>query len=213
MSNAVEYLGNIDITEEVHFSEVAPSGKTRRGLVLYDKNPFIGEAVANTKTGVKHLTAKGGNRMMVIAEKTGEYIAPAGFYQSEEVDKSKFIKLFINGVRAFKDLTNAGTRVFEVLYGEMQEKINSDKVYLSYSAIDPSSMSQATFTRGMRELIDKRFIAPMASTSWYYVNPDFVWNGDRLSFVKEYRKASSKPVKDQTAREKLEAEGQKRLIE
>lgn len=208
MSNVVEHSENINITENLP----APSGKTRRGLVLYDKNPFISDAVANTKTGVKRVSGKGGERMMVIAEGTGEYIGPAGFYQAEEVDKSKFIKLFVNGVKAFKDLSNAGTRVFELLYNEMQEKINSDKVYLSYSGLDASVMSQATFTRGMRELIDKRFIAPMSSVSWYYVNPDFVWNGDRLSFVKSYRMASSKP-KDQAARENLEAQGQSRLIQ
>jgi hypothetical protein len=23
-------------------------------------------------------------------------------------------------------------------------------------------------------------------TGWYWINPDFVWNGDRLAFVKEY---------------------------
>ena len=52
--------------------------------------------------------------------------------------------------RAFKDLTNAGTRVFEVLYLEVQKAIGQDRVYLSFTTLDPSvkNLSQATFTRG-----------------------------------------------------------------
>lgn len=72
------------------------------------------------KTKTKRLTNKRGD-MMVVGE-TGEIIAPvAGFWQAQEVDAAKFVKLYVNGVRAFKELTNAGTRVFEVLYLEVQK--------------------------------------------------------------------------------------------
>jgi hypothetical protein len=40
----------------------------------------------------------------------------------------------------------------------------------------------------MRELIDKGFVAPTEAVAWYWLNPDFMWNGDRLAFVREYRK-------------------------
>ena len=35
----------------------------------------------------------------------------------------------------------------------------------------------------MRELIDKGFVAPTEAVAWYWLNPDFMWNGDRLAFV------------------------------
>jgi hypothetical protein len=54
-------------------------------------------------------------------------------------------------------------------------------------------MSEATYTRGMRELTEKGFIAATPSQGMFWLNPSFVWNGDRLAFVKEYRKASGKP--------------------
>ena len=57
----------------------------------------------------------------------------AGFWQSQEVDSAKFVKLFVNGVKAFRELTNAGARVFEALYMEMQTNIGRDRVYLSAS--------------------------------------------------------------------------------
>ena len=141
------------------------------------------------KPKTKRITNKRGD-LMVVGE-TGEIVAPiAGFWQAEEVDSIKFVKLYVNGVRAFKDLTNAGTRVFEVLYLEVQKAIGQDRVYLSFTTLDPSvkNLSQATFTRGMRELIDKGFVAPTEAVAWYWLNPDYLWNGDRLAFVREFRR-------------------------
>jgi hypothetical protein len=46
--------------------------------------------------------------------------------------------------------------------------------------------------RGMRELIEKGFIAESVTQSKYFINPDYLWNGDRLGFVKEYRKKEVK---------------------
>jgi hypothetical protein len=163
-----------------------PEQKKRRGLTVYPNNPFVVGGMVKTKT--KRLTNKRGD-MMVVGE-TGEIIAPvAGFWQAQEVDAAKFVKLYVNGVRAFKELTNAGTRVFEVLYLEVQKHIGQDRVYLSFTTLDESvKLSQATFTRGMRELIDKGFVAPTDAIAWYWLNPDFMWNGDRLAFVREYRK-------------------------
>lgn len=173
--------------------------KTRRGVALYEKNPFVGGAVANTKQGVKRISNKDGNRMMVVSESTGEVMAPAGFWQAQEVDKTQFVKLYVNGVKAFRDLTGAGTKVFELLYLEVQKQVGKDRAYLSFNAIeqDVTPMSEATYARGMRELIEKKFIAPSTLQGWFFINPDYMWNGDRLAFVKEYRKAPSRPKAEQ----------------
>lgn len=162
--------------------------KTRRGVVLYETNPFLGVALVNTKQGIKRISSKDGNKMMVISD-TGEVVAPAGFWQAQDVDKTQFVKLYINGVKAFKDLTGAGTKVFELLYIEVQKQTGKDKVYLSFNAIDQevTPMSEATYSRGMRELISKKFIAPTVLQGWFFINLDYMWNGDRLAFVKEYR--------------------------
>ena len=186
--------------------------KSKRGLVKYDHNPFVGGAMANTKQGVKRISNKDGNRMMVISETTGEIMAPAGFWQAQEVDKTQFVKLYVNGVKAFKELTGAGTKVFEVLYLKVQESIGKDFLYLSFFEIDQqlTPMSKATFMKGMKELILKGFLAESMVQNKYYLNPDYMWNGDRLAFVKEFRIKGSQS--DQSKRDALEAAGQQRLI-
>lgn len=170
-----------------------PPNKSKRGLIKYDHNPFVQNALTNTKQGAKRITNKAGNQMMVVNEGTGEIVAPAGFWQYQEVDQTQFVKLYVNGVKAFKDLTNAGAKVFAVLYLKVQENIGKDFLYLSFVEVNQAEapMSKATFMRGMRELIEKGFIAESVAQNRYYLNPDYIWNGDRLAFVKEYRKVQT----------------------
>ena len=160
--------------------------ETRRGVVLHVENPFMANTSVCTKA--KRVTNKRGDMMLLSND--GEVVSNvAGFWTTEEVDSTKFLKLFVNGVRALAELSNPGTRVFELLYCEMQNNVGKDQVYLSFTAIEQTStMSRATFKRGMAELIDKKFIAAMPAVGWYWVNPDYMWNGDRLAFVKAYIK-------------------------
>jgi len=182
--------------------------KTRRGVSLYVKNPFMLDVTTKTR----RITNKRGD-MVLVSGDTGEVQGKvAGFWESEEVDSTKFVKLFVRGVKALKELTGAGTKVFEVLYLKVQENIGKDQIFMAFAAVDQAltPMSEATYNRGMRELIEKEFIAATPMQGMYWLNPSFVWNGDRLAFVKEYRKASSKP-KDVALRDELEANGQQRL--
>lgn len=167
----------------------APEGKSKRGLVKHKENPFLAVASDATRTKIKRMPSASGERMMVISGETGEVMAPAGFWEGHEVDKAQFIKLYVNGVKAFKDLKGAGTKVFELLYNEMQKNIGKDQIMLVYADIDQSvtPISEATFYRGTRELIDKQFIAETVVSGRYFINPDYMWNGDRLAFVKTYR--------------------------
>ena len=65
---------------------------------------------------------------MLVNSNTGEIQTQiAGFWEAEEVDSTKFVKLFVRGVKALKELTGAGTKVFEVLYLRVQENIGKTK--------------------------------------------------------------------------------------
>lgn len=164
--------------------------KTRRGLTLFEANPFM----PDVKTKTRRIVNKRGD-MTMINNETGEISANiAGFWEAQEVDSTKFVKLFIQGVKALKELSGAGTKVFEFLYLRVQEEIGQERVNLSFTLVDQDAtpISQATFTRGMKELIEKEFIAPTPAVGLYWINPSFIWNGDRLAFVREYRRASNK---------------------
>jgi hypothetical protein len=168
----------------------AQNPTTRRGVQLHYTNPFMMEIITRTR----RITNTRGD-MMLINKDTGEIQTNiAGFWEAEEVDSTKFVKLFIQGVKALKELTGAGTKVFEVLYMRIQENIGKDQVFMSFGFVDQiiTPMSHATYKRGMREIIEKGFIAGTTNQGWYWLNPSFVWNGDRLAFVKQYYLAKTK---------------------
>ena len=171
--------------------------KSRRGLTKYRENPFIMIASDNTKGGVRRITGKTDDRLMVVSEETGEKVGGAGFFQYQEVDKTQFIKLYINGVKALTELTSAGTKVFEVLYRTVQQNKDNDKVFLAFDLVEQDivKIARTTFFKGMRELIKKNFIAETTVANLYYINPDYLFKGDRLSFVKTFIQTKTEEIK------------------
>lgn len=165
-----------------------PTNISRRGMEKHTTNPFLAEVSDATHTRVKKVTSTNGE-MMMVSRDSGEVISGAGFWHTQLVDKTQFVKLYINGVKAFSGLSSAGTRVFELMYREIQANIGKDKIYMSFQAIDQAKdkISEATYYRGMKELVEKKFLAETTIQGFYFVNPDHMWNGDRLAFVKEYR--------------------------
>ena len=192
--------------------------KSRRGAIRHASNPFTVDAVNNTRQGTKKLSNKAGDKFMIVSEH-GEIIANSGFHEVVEVDKTQFVKLYLNGVKAFKGLKNAGSKVFELMYRAVQDSPGSDSIYLHFMTIDQAitPFSRATFDRGMTELLEKGFIAESIEPGKYFLNIDYLFNGNRLAFVKEYRlidkSAQSKSITklDESERVELERNGQQRL--
>lgn len=188
---------------------------SRRGFVKYETNPFLAGASLNTNEGTKRRTlrSKDGSQLMITSP-SGEVVAPAGFWSTQEVDRTQFVKLYINGVKAFAGLSGAGAQVFGLVYAELQKAPGKDVIYLNYLDIDQSisTISRATFMRGIKEILIKKFLAETMVSGRYFVNPDFIFNGDRLAVVKEYR-VRRDTASDQVWREKLESKGQQRLDE
>jgi hypothetical protein len=161
---------------------------SRRGFKKYAQNPSLSVAADNTKSGVKRITNKEGSKCMIVSEH-GEVIAPAGFYEIMEVDKTQFVKLYINGVKAFQGLSSAGARVFELIYDSVQEKPGVDKFYIHFMNVNQEQfpLSERTFHRGLTELLAKEFIFESTLPNLYFLNINYLFNGNRLAFIKEYR--------------------------
>lgn len=171
------------------------AAKSRRGATRYRSNPFLPDAAVNTKQGTKRLSNKAGDKFMIVSEH-GEIVANSGFHEIVEVDKTQFVKLYINGVKAFQGLKAAGAKVFELIYRAAQDAPGTDRIYLHFMTIEQeiTPISRATFDRGMTELIERGFIAESVEPGMYYLNIDYMFNGNRLAFIKEYRIKDSAPA-------------------
>jgi hypothetical protein len=163
--------------------------KSRRGFKIYEQNPSVTKAYDSTKIGTRKVCNRTNKNNAFIISNEGEYLAPAQFYDFYQVDKSQFIKLYVQGIKALQGLSSSGTKVFELLYYKMQENIGKDLVCLHFNSIDQDKIAiqERTLHRGITELLKKEFIFESNLPSHYFININYMFNGDRLAFVKEYQ--------------------------
>jgi hypothetical protein len=179
-------------------------------------SPVINPLAEPQKIVTKRRYVKSGRGADLVDPSTGEVHAVATIHQVEDRDDAEFVKVFAAGIKAAYELGKTAGRVFQVVLEQYErEPMNkgfADSVYLAWFDGGLSGqkigMSEATFNRGMRELVDKGFIYPR-SPSLYWTNPNLFFKGDRVMFVKEYRRRKS--TKDAEDRADLET-GEKMRI-
>ena len=172
------------------------------------ENPLLEPQQVKTKRRL----VKSGRSEDLVNSVTGEITGVAAIHQIEERDDAEFVKVFGAGVAAAYELGKTAQRVFQVVLDQYQRTPMSrgyaDAIELFWfgNGIEGRDvgMSEYTFKRGLRELLDKGFLAPKTPSS-FWVNPALFFKGDRVLFIKEYRRR--KP----TAQDELEARGQQRL--
>jgi hypothetical protein len=160
----------------------------KRGVPVYTANPSIpgNEEISRSRRAQIGNDRKG----IIINDGTGEILGngAAVIYEWEEVDKERFVKLFLAGVKQASGLSKAGLAIFEVVYNLIRENPNSDKVELNFyhASEQIEGINERTYRRGLRELLDKGFLFRSPSEGVFFVNIRYMFNGDRLAFVKAY---------------------------
>ena len=165
----------------------------KQGVPVYSANPSIpneGEIRKNRKGRL------GDERNgMIVDNSTGEILGQGGAitYQWEEVDDTRFVKLFLAGIKQAAGLTKSGLTLFEVIYKYLQARPGEDKVILNYytASEEVDGLTERTYRRGLRELLDKEFLYRSPSDGVFFVNIRYMFNGDRLAFVKGYQRKGS----------------------
>jgi hypothetical protein len=160
----------------------------KRGVPVYNTNPSIPMQEDISRPRRAQIGSE--QRGLIINEGTGEIsgIGGAVVYEWEEVDKERFVKLFLAGVKQAAGLSKAGLAIFEVVYNLIRENPNSDKVELGFyiASEQIEGITERTYQRGLRELLDKEFLFRSPSDGVFFVNIRYMFNGDRLAFVKAY---------------------------
>lgn len=163
----------------------------KKDLPIYSENP----SVLKMRTGQKPKALTKANKAWV-AEDTGEYYDRAGLWEVQEVDDAPFVKLYVGAIRAFNDLTKTGARVLEVVFHEIRQ--NEDTVFLNPNVVKDYGITERVFFKGIKELCKKEVLfISSRGIGWYFINVNFIFNGDRLVIAKEYRrKRSNKKFND-----------------
>lgn len=169
-------------------------GLSNKGLkmntVRYDKNPFL-EGV-NVPVGSKNIRVStlGKESNVLLNQHTGE-VTGTHVVAHKKVDTEQFVKLFTSHIALTFELKAAGIKAFGVLLWAVQNKsIGKDEVDIdkfTHEAFlkdhEGLKLSQPTLWRGIAELERAQIIAKTLKHGRYFINPSFVFNGDRVAFT------------------------------
>jgi hypothetical protein len=108
------------------------SGRLTRTFPVYRTNPSVPSSNA-LPTRSKRFHVPGGKASMIVDNSTGEIkgIGGMGFWWDEEVDSSRFVKLFLDGIKQAAGLSKTGIQVFELVYHQMRANPGSDEIKLN----------------------------------------------------------------------------------
>jgi hypothetical protein len=176
------------MTVERQFAEIPENQlSTMRGFPVYRTNPSVPQA-NSLPTRTKRINVPGGRGSVIVDNCTGELkgIGGLGFWWEEEVDTTRFVKLFLDGIKQTAGLSKTGIQVFELVYHEMRANPGRDEIKLNQYVAKDHNINDRTYQRGVRELLEKEFLYRSPSDGVFFVNIRFMFNGDRLAFVKSY---------------------------
>jgi len=192
-------------------------------LSRYKTNPFLDDMIVPVKGRQVRLSRLGRDENILVNQSTGE-VQGTHVTTFKRVDGEQFVKLFTANIGLTFGLSAAGIKAFGVLLWVVQNRaLSKDEVDLDSLTLEefldvhkntdekPLKLSLATFKRGINEMEKAQIVAKTMRQGRYFINPNFVFNGDRIAFttVIERKKRES----ELTEQEQLEAQVQQRLEE
>ncbi len=119
------------------------------------------------------------------------------------VDSEQYIKLYLDGLKRATELSKAGLAVFELVYHELQRSPNKDTIMLT---IRGTGMSKAIYYNGLRNLLDNEFLFRSPFDGVFFVNVRYLFNGDRIAFLKNNARVNSERLARSLALRGLDGE-------
>lgn len=158
-------------------------------VVRYKTNPFLEDFAIKKKDKMVKVSVLGKENNVLVNNDTGEVVGTHTI-AIKKVDSEQFIKLFTQNIAWAFDLSSAGIKAFTVVAWIVQnEALNKDTIVISaysieeFNARNQKSISLQTFYRGLRELEKNKIIAKHQAQALYFINPNFIFNGDRVVFT------------------------------
>lgn len=166
----------------------------------FKTNPFLEGMIIPVKGKQVRLSKLGREDNVLINQSTGE-VHGTHVTTYKSVDSEQFVKLFTANIAMTFDLQSAGIKALTVVIWTLQNHaLAKDEIALDQIVLDdfleahqdrkpPMSLSIATLKRGINELEKAKIIAKTVRKGWYFINPNFIFNGDRIAFTTVIEKA------------------------
>ena len=164
-----------------------------KDLNRFIENPFIDGMEIQLGSKSVRVSPMGKDENILVNKVTGE-VSGTHIVARKSLDKTKFLKTYADYMAFTFDLTKAGNKALRVVMWAIKEyAVGKDKVdlgkytyqeFLKYyeDTSPPLVLSYSTFTRGLAELEKAKIIAKTMRTGRYFLNPNCMFNGDRIAF-------------------------------
>jgi hypothetical protein len=173
------------MTEERNITDIKPS---RRGFPVYSQNPSVRDVPLRQRE--KTYRIEKDNQLMLVNPSTGEIMGEgtAAFLKREVVDPERFMKVYFSALDHMFELTKTGQRVFKLVWKQVQDNRDNDKVELNPAIAKAAGLkvSDRIFQLGVRELLEKQFLFMSLSDGVYFINMKLLFNGSRVVVATEY---------------------------
>lgn len=160
----------------------------------YVDDPFI-HSVARRINPRNKLGRVSVEQKEVINAKTGEY-ETMKFVEVKQVDPERFVKVYYEGIVKHAELSKTAQKVFKYMYQVIQSSPKKNQIILAYEIANQEpynfDWTKKTFNKGIAELCQKAFIAQTVSSNLYWINPNYIFNGNRIELVKAYQLKKNK---------------------
>lgn len=170
-------------------------------LIRHENNPFTDGMEIKIGNKSVRVSTIGKDDNILVNQVTGE-VTGTHVVARRRVDRTKFVKTFADYMAFTFDLTKAGNKALRVvMWATKQYAVGKDKVdlgkytyeeFLKYyeESVPPLVLSYPTFTRGLAELEKAKIVAKTMRTGRYFLNPNCIFNGDRVAFSTILERAS-----------------------
>lgn len=200
IEEAINFSENIDIK-----ATATHDASGRKIIKRYEHSPFSPKTMVIPKKGkaIKIASSLGKNKDIALINTASgeEFETHISTYRT--VDSDRFIKIFTQNIKMIFDLSATGIKAFNVLLFAMQYQsrdndiVDLDKLTLEDFVKETNkNMSLATFYRGLNELENNQIIAKHLRKGRYFINPHFVFNGDRIAFTTVLMRERNEKLKD-----------------
>ena len=142
----------------------------------HDANPFTERVALKIleDSGMRQIMGSGGLDASQFAR-----------IEQHIVDRERFTKIFISQVQTFFRLTDRASKLFYVIT-RMLEKDRTEITLLPWDMVKYMDCSEKTYYRALQELVTYEILAKSRTPHTFFINSNYVHNGDRINIVKSY---------------------------
>lgn len=172
--------------------------RTFKGKEMYDVNPFIETIIIQTRNKSQII-----GKNLVVTDQDGMELSMSTVSAYKKVDTQEFLKVFAATYTLMMGLSPFAYKTLIIfMYAITYDAIGKDVVFLPYSKAEKYmeeinaenngkkiKITQSEFSKGVRQLIANNLIAANNNgDGWYFINPNYIFNGDRVAFLQIYEK-------------------------